>query len=477
MAVAVDDPTRPMIGQVLGSYRLTAQIGSGGMGVVYAAENAALGRRAAIKILRSEISADAEMVKRFFNEARAATLIKHPGMVQIYDFGTYPNGSAYLVMEYLEGESLWAVLRRERRLPVERIVAIGQQIASTLAAAHATGIVHRDLKPANLFLVDDPGMPLGKRVKVLDFGIAKLSGDAASIQSLSGVTGSGRILGTPTYMAPEQCRGAGGVDARADVYALGCILFQMAAGRPPFEGSGAGDMITAHLIQPPPRTAESRRDLPTALTKLIDRCMAKQREQRPQNMQEIVTVLDSLKGVTQTTPLRGPEPEPISAVRGPQSVTMTSSDVIPRVVAEPTGARVRRALGRRWLWLVGAVLALVAAGLAGRWVASRGVGGPAPGPQTSPAVVAVDAAMPPPVPPVPPPLPLPPDAAPPLPDAAPPPDAAAAPARPRRPAPAATPPAPAPADAAPAASPPADGPDAGRPPLDENTMDPFSPAH
>ena len=469
MAVAVDDPTRPMIGQVLGSYRLTAQIGSGGMGVVYAAENAALGRRAAIKILRSEISADAEMVKRFFNEARAATLIKHPGMVQIFDFGTYSNGSAYLVMEYLEGESLWAVLRRERRLPVERIVAIGQQIASTLAAAHVAGIVHRDLKPANLFLVDEAGRPMGKRVKVLDFGIAKLSGDAASIQSLSGVTGSGRILGTPTYMAPEQCRGAGGVDARADVYALGCILFQMAAGRPPFEGSGAGDMITAHLTQPPPRTAESRRDLPSALTKLIDRCLAKTREQRPQNMQEIVTVLDSLKGVTQTSPIGGPELEPISAVRGPQSVTMTSSDVIPRVVAESPVARVRRTVGRRWLWAVGALLALVGAGLAGHWVASQG--------DRVPAIVPVDAALPPPVPPVPPPLPLPPDAAPPVPDAAPPPDATAAPARPKRPAPAATvtlPDAAPPPDAAPA---PTDGPDAGRPPLDETTMDPFSPGH
>src|SRR5262245_7387999 len=158
----------------LGQYRVTGTVGRGGMGIVHAAEHTLLGRRAAIKVLRAELSQNQDAVARFFNEARAAAAIRHPGIVDVYDFGWTPDGAAFLVMEHLEGESLTRRAARARfRWPA--VLAIARQIAGALAAAHAAGIVHRDLKPDNVFLVPDPDVPGGERIKLLDFGIAKLS--------------------------------------------------------------------------------------------------------------------------------------------------------------------------------------------------------------------------------------------------------------------------------------------------------------
>src|SRR6185295_16707814 len=201
---------------MLGSYRVIGTIGRGGMGIVYAAEHALLGRQAAIKVLQSELSQKQEVVARFFNEARAATAIRHPGIIDIYDFGWTPEGAAYLVMEFLDGETLG---RRSARTPLRwpEVLAIARQIAGALAAAHAKGIIHRDLKPENVFLVSDPEVPGGERIKLLDFGIAKLAGD--STPHVANVTKTGAVMGTPTYMAPEQCRGVS-VKHRADLYAL-----------------------------------------------------------------------------------------------------------------------------------------------------------------------------------------------------------------------------------------------------------------
>jgi len=285
-----------MIGELIGSYRVTAALGQGGMGEVFLAEHPALGRPAAVKMLKLELSADTTSLGRFFNEARAATLIKHPGIVAIFDFGTHTSGRAYLIMEYLEGETMSALLRREPRLPVERLAAIGRQIASALAAAHAAGIVHRDLKPSNLMLVEDPDMPFAQRVKVLDFGIAKLStGLTRPIGPAA--TAPGKLLGTPAYMAPEQCRAAGPVDARADVYSLGCILFEAAVGAPPFgKGRPPAELLAAHMHTPPQRLAELRKDLPAAFAALVDACLAKSPAARPQTMYEIVTALAQLGG-------------------------------------------------------------------------------------------------------------------------------------------------------------------------------------
>src|SRR5262249_43268735 len=223
------------------------------MGNVYLAEHTLIGRRAAVKMLLPELSNNQEIVNRFFNEARSTAQIKHPGLIDIYDFGYHTNKSAFIVMEFLEGESLAARLRRESKLPIALLATIGRQIASALAAAHQKGIVHRDLKPDNVFLVVDVEVQLGVRAKVLDFGIAKLQSEGQGGASLK--TRTGTVMGTPMYMAPEQCRGAGAVDARADIYSLGCILFEMATGRTPFICEGLGEIIAAQIYQPAPATS------------------------------------------------------------------------------------------------------------------------------------------------------------------------------------------------------------------------------
>ena len=211
-----------MIGQTLGAYTIERELGRGGMGAVYLAVHAMLGRKAAVKLLRPELSRDPSTVQRFFTEARAASAIKHPSIVEIYDFGVAPDGAAYIVMELLDGESLATRLARLGRLPVATALVFARQIATALAAAHRAGIVHRDLKPDNAFLVADPEVAGGERVKLLDFGIAKLTGDGGVAH-----TTTGAIMGTPHYMSPEQCEGSRAVDHRADLYSLGCMLFQM----------------------------------------------------------------------------------------------------------------------------------------------------------------------------------------------------------------------------------------------------------
>src|ERR1041385_6396596 len=190
-------------GTQVGAYRVLHRIGAGGMGSVWLAEHTMLGRRAAIKVLHSTFSRDPAIVTRFFNEARAATAIDDPGIVQIFDFGEHVDGSAYIVMELLEGETLEQRLSRLGRLGVRDALRIMRQIASSLGAAHQRGIVHRDLKPENIFIVRDPEVPGGERAKILDFGIAKLTGDSIV------KTQTSSVMGTPIYMSPEQCRGAG----------------------------------------------------------------------------------------------------------------------------------------------------------------------------------------------------------------------------------------------------------------------------
>src|SRR5215831_18237470 len=173
-----------VIGTTVGSYRILDKLGEGGMGAVYLAEHTLIGRRAAVKVLLPELSNNQEIVNRFFNEARSTAQIKHPGLIDIYDFGYHTTGSAFIVMEFLDGESLASRLRRESRLPIALLATLGRQIASALAAAHQKGIVHRDLKPDNVFLVVDAEMQHGVRAKVLDFGIAKLQSDGHGGASL-----------------------------------------------------------------------------------------------------------------------------------------------------------------------------------------------------------------------------------------------------------------------------------------------------
>src|SRR5262245_5056408 len=220
------------------------------MGAVYAATHTGIGRPVAIKVLHADQAADAEITRRFLDEARAVNLIRHPNIVDIYDVGQLPDRSPYLVMEYLEGQPMAARMRWSGGRLGHATLRFARQIASALAAAHARGIVHRDLKPDNVMIVGDPEMPAGERAKVLDFGIAKLGPAARSAGDLAR-TARATIMGTPMYMAPEQCRGAEAVDDRADVYALGVILYQLLAGKPPFLARTLPELLGMHQFVAP----------------------------------------------------------------------------------------------------------------------------------------------------------------------------------------------------------------------------------
>ncbi|WP_428261557.1 serine/threonine-protein kinase [Haliangium sp.] len=276
-----------MIGEAVGRYRIEEEIAKGGMGVVYRARHELLGKLAAVKLLRREFSENETLVERFFQEARATISIHHPGIIEVFDFGTLPSGRAFLVMELLDGETLAERCARRGRLSVSAALALGRSVASAVGAAHAAGVIHRDLKPANIFLVPDPDVPGGERVKVLDFGLAKLAEPTHS----SVRTHSGALMGTPTYMAPEQCRGRGPVDHRADLYALGCILFELLCGRPPFNDGGPGEIIAAHLQAPVPSPRSLRAAVPDDVDALIVKLLAKDPESRVASMNDVRAAL------------------------------------------------------------------------------------------------------------------------------------------------------------------------------------------
>jgi eukaryotic-like serine/threonine-protein kinase len=263
-----------VIGRVVGKYRLLAQLGEGGMGTVYRAEHTVLDSPAAVKILLPQFTQDPVVVDRFFQEARAASAIRHAGIVEVFDFGRLPTGQAYIAMELLRGEELSSFLARRGALDASLAVQIAMQMLAALNATHLVGVIHRDLKPDNVFLVPDPSAPGAIHVKILDFGIAKLTG-----RSLAGQPGRPRtknlILGTPAYMAPEQCRGATELDARADLYAIGCLLFELLTGRPPFVASGDGEVMAMHIYEPPPRLSNLAPHLPVELDALLAKLLTK----------------------------------------------------------------------------------------------------------------------------------------------------------------------------------------------------------
>ena len=269
-----------VIGLRFNNYELVSVLGQGGMGTVYLARHTYTGRKAAVKLLHPHLALDQTLVIRFMNEARATAAIGHANIIDIIDVGMLPDGHApYLMMEFLQGESLAKRLQRNRPLPIREAIEIACQTASALSAAHACDIVHRDLKPDNLFLVPDAAiLPMRLRVKVLDFGIAKLMGD---LSDGSVNTRTGAIMGTPQYMSPEQCRGiAREIDHRTDIYALGVILYEMVCGAPPFVSEGGGDILIMHVHNPPdpPRTRNA--DIPEAMEAVILRALAKNPDQR-----------------------------------------------------------------------------------------------------------------------------------------------------------------------------------------------------
>ncbi|MCX5745497.1 MAG: serine/threonine-protein kinase [Proteobacteria bacterium] len=263
-----------MIGRVVGKYRILAQIGEGGMGIVYRAQHVMLGSPAAIKVLLPQFTRDPISVDRFFTEAKASSAIRHPGIVEIFDYGCVGDDT-YIAMELLRGENLQAFLTRNEKLSASLATQIAIQIFGALDAVHVRGVVHRDLKPDNVYLVRDRSAPGSIRIKLLDFGIAKLVDERAGNPGKLKTKG-GTILGTPAYMAPEQCRGGTAeVDARADLYSVGCILFQMLTGRPPFLAEGSGEVMAMHIYEPPPRLSSLMPKLPVELDALLAKLLIK----------------------------------------------------------------------------------------------------------------------------------------------------------------------------------------------------------
>ncbi len=291
-----EEQSRSLIGRQVGHYRILSLLGAGGMGEVYLAEDARLGRKVALKLLPAKFTQDRERLRRFEQEARAASALNHPNIVTIFEIGEV-EGIHFIATEYIDGQTLRG---RMVGAPVKLSEAldVAMQVASALAAAHEAGIVHRDIKPENIMLRRDG------YIKVLDFGLAKLiappaAGQTTVIDSKASTkeqikTDPGRLMGTARYMSPEQIRGQK-VDCRSDIFSLGVELYEMVAGRAPFVGATAGEVIAAILNQEPLLLARYSREVPAELERMVSRALAKDREARYQVVKDLLIDLKSLK--------------------------------------------------------------------------------------------------------------------------------------------------------------------------------------
>ncbi|MFK7987137.1 MAG: serine/threonine protein kinase [Sandaracinaceae bacterium] len=270
--------------ELQGRYRILRKLGDGGMGSVYEGQHLKIGRRVAIKILHPQFADKPEIVARFSREAQAATSIGHPNIIEVTDMGELPDGAAYMVLEFLDGRDWSDDISKQGPQPIAKVAHILIQVCDALEAAHAKGIVHRDLKPENIFLIERRGDPAF--VKVLDFGISKF----ADSQDRS-LTQTGTALGTPYYMAPEQCQGKKDTDWRADIYALGVILFQALTNQYPFDDESYPMLVLKICTEAPPPLQAYRPDAPPELVQLTNRMLSKLRENRVQSCAEVRAAL------------------------------------------------------------------------------------------------------------------------------------------------------------------------------------------
>jgi serine/threonine protein kinase len=326
-------PSDPLLGQVVDRYRVETLIGRGAMGSVYRVRHEVLDRDFALKVLLGDFATDRTLVARFRREAQALSRVRHPNVVSVIDFGNTEAGLTYLVMDYIAGPSLAAVLEGGLALEPTRAASLARQIALGLAETHALGLVHRDVKPGNILLTEEGGVEI---LRLVDFGIVAIDGS----QEATKLTGVGKAVGTPEYMAPEQARGVEATSA-VDLYALGVILYQMLAGEVPFPGTGIADILVRHATQPPtPLRTE------TGLETLVYRLLAKEPEDRPSSALEVIEELDRWLGI-EGGPLQrgapasrrldsGPRPQAIE--RSPESALGTMSGAL----------EIEEALGRTW---------------------------------------------------------------------------------------------------------------------------------
>jgi serine/threonine protein kinase len=329
-----------------GRYRVIRALDAGGMGSVFLAEHVLIKRRVAVKLLRSELAEDADVLERFMNEARAAGTLGHPNIVESTDMGFTRDGLPYIVFEYLEGSLLTDEIYRVKGMPIRRALRIARQIASALAAAHAAGVVHRDLKADNIFLTDRE--EASDHVKVLDFGIASfIEADGASVRNRQ------MVIGTPQFMAPEQITAPETVDQRADIYALGVILYEMLAARRPFDNDDDLEAVFQQVVSDPV-PALGLDDLPPGFEEmLLDKFLAKRPEHRYQTMKDVEGALNAFASTVRPI---GRDSAPIPVASGPEAWAPPSTmPTVATVVSLPTPpARTGRGL------LVGAIVALAA---------------------------------------------------------------------------------------------------------------------
>ncbi|MDQ3334536.1 MAG: serine/threonine protein kinase [Myxococcota bacterium] len=371
-AVAETQPSSPtpaksaaasLVGTNVDGFRIESVLGGGAFGAVFRGRQLGLDRIVAIKVPTHEIAADPVMARRFAREARAAARIAHPGVVTIHAVGELPDGRPYIAMELIEGEPLDSILS-DGPLPPMRALDLARQVASALSETHAADVVHRDLKPSNIVWRRDRNGD--ERVTLVDFGIAVCKPGTADATRLT----AGGLIGTPHYMSPEQAHGDH-VDARADIYALGCILFELLTGEPPFEGSGF-EVLLAHLGRPVPKPSERVATLPPSIDELVGQMTAKKPDQRVPSADALVAriddVLDELEGLR---PASSPAPKPTRAKRKTAGTLKDKPKPVPPAPGpratsyldpEPRGGAAYSQPIHRWRWLAaGAVIASVVA--------------------------------------------------------------------------------------------------------------------
>lgn len=287
----------------LGPYRIRKVLGSGGMGVVFAAEDVRLRRPVALKVMKGTLAADPDCRERFLREARAAAALSHDNIISVYHVDE-DNGIPFLAMPLLQGETLQSRLAREGRLPPEEVLRIGREVAAGLAAAHEQGLIHRDIKPANIWLEAGTG-----RAKILDFGLAR------TMQGGVQMTKTGQIIGTPSYMAPEQARGQA-VDVRSDLYSLGVVLYALCTGRLPFPHTDVYALLAALVTETPPPVQSLNPKVPPPLADLVTRLLGKQPENRPPSAQAVVEVIQAIEAGRWVPPPRRRRLAPVAVGAG-----------------------------------------------------------------------------------------------------------------------------------------------------------------